>query len=191
LDYPRPIIQWTFIEGIGVGSVSQVFTMEDKYVVAVVTKVREKGIPKLEEIKDVLQPLVLKEMKGEIAIKKMKEIVGSSTNLFEIAQKLNSKVDTIPNVNFNTRNLGSYGNEANVVAKVFTMQPNVLSEPVKGNNAAFYVMVDEITKPGESEDRKVFEKQLVSNFRGKVTNNGFTKTLEEKANLVDNRVKFY
>jgi peptidyl-prolyl cis-trans isomerase D len=191
IDYPRPIVQWTFIEGIGVGSVSQVFTMEDKYVVAVVTKVREKGIPKMEDIKDVLQPLVLKEMKGDIAIKKMKDAVGSSTNLFEIAQKLNSKVDTIPNVTFNTRNLGSYGNEANVVAKVFTLQPNVLAGPVKGSNAAFYVMVDEITKPGENEDRKAFEKQLVSNFRGKVTNNGFTKTLEEKANLVDNRVKFY
>ena len=70
LDYPRPIIQWTFIEGIGVGSVSQVFTMEDKYIVAIVTKVREKGIPKLEDIKDVMQPLIIKEMKGDLAVQK-------------------------------------------------------------------------------------------------------------------------
>jgi peptidyl-prolyl cis-trans isomerase D len=191
LDYPRPIIQWTFIEGIGVGSVSQVFTMENKYVVAIVTKVREKGIPKLEDIKDVIQPLIIKEMKGEIAVRKMKELVGSATNLNDIALRLNSKVDTIPNVNFNTRNIGSYGNEANVVAEAFTLQPNVLSEPIKGNNAAFYLIVDQVTKPDEGEDRKAFEKQLVMNFKSKVNNNTFNKTLEEKADVVDNRVKFY
>jgi peptidyl-prolyl cis-trans isomerase D len=191
LDYPRQIIQWTFIEGIGVGSVSPVFTMEDKYVVAVVTKAKEKGIPKLEEIRDMLQPLVIKEMKGDIAVKKMKELASSSTNLIEIAQKFSSKVDTIPNVTFNMRNIGSYGNEANVVAKVFTMQPNAISEPIRGSNAAFYVIVDEIIKPGEGEDRKMFEKQLTSNFKSKVNNNSFTKTLEEKSGLVDNRVKFY
>ncbi len=191
LDYPRPIIQWTFIEGIGVGSVSQVFTMEDKYIVAIVTKVREKGIPKLEDIKEVMEPLIIKEMKGDLAVQKMKDVAGSTSNLIEIAQKLNSKVDTIPNVNFNLRNIASYGNEANVIAKVFTLQPNVMSEPIKGSNAAFFVIVDEVTKPAEGEDRKVFEKQLVTNFKSKVTNNSFTKTLEEKANITDNRVKFY
>jgi len=66
-----------------------------------------------------------------------------------------------------------------------------MSEPIKGSNAAFFIIVDEITKPGEGEDRKAFEKQLVMNFRSKVTNNSFTKTLEEKANITDNRVKFY
>jgi peptidyl-prolyl cis-trans isomerase D len=191
LDYPRPIIQWTFIEGIGVGSVSQVFTMEDKYIVAIVTKVREKGIPKLEDIKEVMEPLIIKEMKGDLAVQKMKDVSGSTSNLIEIAQKLSSKVDTIPNVNFNLRNIASYGNEANVIAKVFTLQPNVMSEPIKGSNAAFFVIVDEVTKPAEGEDRKVFEKQLVMNFKSKVTNNSYTKTLEEKANITDNRVKFY
>jgi peptidyl-prolyl cis-trans isomerase D len=191
LDYPRGIIQWSFIEGIGVGSVSQVFTMEDKYVVAVVTKVREKGIPELEEIKEVIEPLIIKELKGDLAVKKMNEAAGSTQNLTEIAQKLNSKVDTLDNVNFNLRNIAGYGNEANVLAKVFTMQPNVLSKPVKGNNAAFFIIVDEIIKPNENEDKKIYEKQLVMNFRAKVNNNSFTKTLEEKANIVDNRVMFY
>ena len=74
LDYPRPIIQWSFIEGIGVGSVSQVFTMEDKYIVAIVTKVREKGIPTLEDIKEVMEPLIIKEMKGDLAVQKMKDV---------------------------------------------------------------------------------------------------------------------
>lgn len=190
LDYPRGIIQWTFVEGIKVGSVSQVFQMEDKYVVAVVTKQREKGIPELEDLKETMEPLIIKELKGDYMVKKMNDIAASSS-LEQIAQKLNSTVDTLDNLNFTTRNIGSFGNEANLIAKIFTMQPNVMSKAIKGNNAAFIVIVDNITQPAESEDRNIFAKQLAGNFKSKVTNNSFTKTLEEKSNLVDNRYMFY
>lgn len=191
LDYPRSVIQWTFIEGIGVGSVSPVFTMDDKYVVAIVTKVTEKGIPTLEEIKDVLEPLIVKDLKGDVMVEKMKEAAGQSTDIYQIAANLNSKVDTVENLTFNMRNIAGYGNESNILGSVFTMEPNVLSAPIKGNNAAFYVIVDEIDRPKEGEDYKIYERQLLMNFRAKVNNNSFTKTLQEKADIVDNRVKFY
>lgn len=191
LDYPRNIIQWTFIEGIGVGSVSPVFTMEDKYVVAIVTKVSEKGIPSLEEIKDILEPLIVKDLKGDIVVEKLKEIAGQSSDIYQVASVLNAKVDTVENVTLSMRNIAGFGNEPNVLGSVFTMDPNVMSKPIKGNNAAFIVIVDEISNPKEGQDYKVYERQLLSNFTSKVNNNSFTKTLEEKADVVDNRVKFY
>lgn len=191
LDYPRAVIQWSFMEGIKTGSVSQVFSMEDKYVVAVVTKVREKGIPEMNELKDVLEPLIIKDLKGDLMVKKMNDIAGSTSSIEMIAQKLNSKVDTLDNITFNSRNIGSYGNEANVLAKVLTMQPNIMSKAIKGNNAAFIVIVDNITRPAETEDKNIFAKQLTSNFKAKVNNNSFTKTLETTTKLVDNRHMFY
>lgn len=191
IDYPRSIIQWTFIEGIGVGSTSPVFTMEDKYVVAIVTKVAEKGIPSLEEIKDVLEPLIVKDLKGDIMVNRMKEMIGQTTDIYQVADKLNSKVDTVENVTFSMRNIAGFGNEASVLGFVFTAEPNVLSQPIKGNNAAFIVVVDEIIKPQAGEDYKIYQRQLLNNFSSKVNNNSFTKTLEKKADIVDNRVKFY
>lgn len=191
LDYPRGIIQWTFIEGIDVSSVSPVFTMEDKYVVAIVTKVTEKGVPSLEEIRDILEPLIVKDLKGDIMVEKLKEMIGQTSDIYQVANKLDTKVDTVENVTFNMRNIAGYGNEANVLGSVFAMEPNVLSQPIKGNNAAFFVIVDEMNKPKEGEDYKTYERQLLMNFRAKVNNNSFTKTLEEKADIVDNRVRFY
>lgn len=191
LDYPRPIIQWSFIEGIGVGSVSHVFTMEEKYVVAVVTKVREKGIPELDEIKDMIEPLIIKELKGDLMVDKMNNILKEAKNLVQIAKKLDSKVDTVDNVSFNMRNIAGYGNEANLLAKVFTMKNGVISRPVKGNNAAFFVIVDEIIDPEPNQDRKMYERQMLMNFRAKVNNNSFLQALEEKADIIDNRVTFY
>ena len=191
LDYPRSIIQWAFIEGIGAGSVSPVFTMEEKYVVAVVTKAREDGVPELDELKEILEPLIIKEKKGNLMVEKMKNILNNEKNLSQLAGKLDSKVDTIENVNFNMRGLGSYGKEANVIAKVFKMEKGVISQPVKGNNAAFCIIVDEIKEPDESENKNMFERQLLMSFRSKISNNGFIKSLEDKADIVDNRVKFY
>jgi len=191
LDYPRNIIQWTFIEGIGVGSVSPVFTMEDKYEVAIVTKVSEKGIPPLEDIKEMIEPLIVKDLKGDIVVDRLKEIAGQSSDIYEVAASLNAKVDTVEKVTLTMRNIAGYGNEANVLGYVFTMEPNVMSNAIKGNNAAFIVVVDEISNPKEGQDYKVYERQLLSNFTSKVNNNSFTKTLEKKADIVDNRVKFY
>jgi peptidyl-prolyl cis-trans isomerase D len=165
--------------------------MEDKYVVAMVTKLREKGIPELEEIKDGLEPLIIKELKGDFMVKKMNDIAASSSSMEQIAQKLNSKVDTLDNITFNTRSLGSYGNEANVTSKVFSLQPNVMSKAIKGNNAAFIVIIDNLTKPAETDDKNVFAKQLTGNFKSKVNNSSFAKTLEEKAGVTDNRYLFY
>ncbi|MBL7105491.1 MAG: SurA N-terminal domain-containing protein [Bacteroidales bacterium] len=191
LDYPRPIIQWSFIEGIEVGSVSHVFTMEEKYVVAVVTKVREEGIPKLDEIKDMIEPLIITELKGDLMIEKMNNIANETNDLIQIAQKLDSKVDTVDNVNFNMRNIAGYGNEPDLLAKIFTIKTGEMSKTVKGNNAAFFVIVDEIIDPEPNQDRKMYERQMLMNFRAKVNNNSFLQALEEKADIIDNRVMFY
>ncbi len=191
LDYARGIIGWTFREGIEVGSVSDVITMESKYVVAIVTAVHEEGIPAMDEIRETMEPLVAKELKGDIMIQRMDEISAGSSDIIQIAATLNSKVDTVDNVNFQLRNISGYGNEANVLAKVFALEPNVLSKPIKGNNAAFFVIVDEVTQPGENEDYKIYKRQLLSNFTAKVNNNSFTKTLEEEAGVVDNRYLYY
>jgi peptidyl-prolyl cis-trans isomerase D len=191
LDYPRGIIQWSFMEGIDVGSVSPVFTLEDKYVVAVVTAAREKGIQDMESITEIMEPLIINDLKGDVIVKQMKEAASGLTDIAQIASKLDSKVDTIPNLTFQSRSITGYGNEGNVLAKVFTMEPNVLSEPIKGNNAAFFVIVDEITNPDKNEDYTIYKRQLLSNFTAKVNNNSYTTTLQEKADVVDNRVKFY
>jgi hypothetical protein len=71
------------------------------------------------------------------------------------------------------------------------MEPGQFAGPVKGNNSAFFVIVDEITNPDANEDNKTNRNQMEANFTSKVNNNSFLKPLEEKAEIVDNRVLFY
>ncbi|RLD61422.1 MAG: hypothetical protein DRJ05_02630, partial [Bacteroidetes bacterium] len=118
LDNARQIIKWAYIEGIGVGSISHVFSMEDRYVVAMVTSVKEDGIPELEELKEHLEPLIKKELKGDLMVEKMEKAANDSKNLAQIAQKLDTKVDTVPNITFASRSIPRFGNEGNVLGKV-------------------------------------------------------------------------
>jgi hypothetical protein len=89
------------------------------------------------------------------------------------------------------RNIAGYGNEPNLVAKVFTVEQGVLTGPVKGNNSAFVFIVDKFQEPDPSEDFKMYERQLLMNFSSKVNNNSYLETLQDKADIVDNRVMFY
>ncbi len=191
LDNPRSIIQWLYTDGIDVGSISQVYTLTDMYMVAAVTKVRKAGIPSIDEVRESLEPLVKKELKGDIMINKMTEIAKNSKNLSQIASKLNSKIDTVPNLTFVTRNIAGFGNEANVLGKTFSMKTNVISKPVKGNNTGFFIVVDEVTKADLSGNTTLYEKQLLMNFVSKVNNNSYVKTLKENNEIIDNRVLFY
>ncbi|NOX46989.1 MAG: hypothetical protein GXO89_08435 [Chlorobi bacterium] len=191
IDNPRQIVKWAYIEGIGVGSVSHVFSMEDKYVVAMVTVVREKGIPPFEELKERVEPLVKKELKGDMMVEKFKAAAKDSKNLAQIAQKLDTKVDTVPNITFAMRSIPRFGNEGNVLGKVFAMKTGVISKPVKGNNAAFFMIVDKTHEPNMSEDKKISKTQLLRSFTSSVSNGQYIKALEKKAEIVDNRVTFY
>ncbi|MCB2221057.1 MAG: peptidylprolyl isomerase [Bacteroidetes bacterium] len=191
LDNPRQVIQWAYTDGIDVGSVSYVFTMEDKYVVAAVTKIREEGIPSLDEIRENLEPLVLTDLKGDKVVSEFNDVLSQSSNLSEIAQKMDSKVDSADNVTFNLRNIAGFGNESDLISKIFTVETGQLTGPVKGNNAAFVFIVDEFKYPDPSEDNKMYKRQLLMNFQAKVNNNSYLQVLEDKADIVDNRVKFF
>ena len=191
LDNPRAIIQWAYIEDIGVGAISPVFTMEDKYVVAILTKIREEGIPEMEEIRETLEPLVLTDLKGDVVVENMKQAVSETKDLAILAIKLGSRVDTLQNVTFSSRNIAGYGNEANVIAKALSMKPGDFAGPIKGNNSAFVLVVENITPPAPDEDNKIYQRQLLMNLRAKLNNNSYQEALKEKADITDNRVRFY
>lgn len=191
LDNPRAIVQWSYIEDIAVGAISPVFTMEEKYVVAILTNIREEGIPEMEDIRETLEPLVRTDLKGDVVVEKMQLAVSESQDLNVIASKLGSKVDTVQNILFTSRNIAGYGNETNVITKALSMNAGEFAGPVKGNNSAFVLVVDEVTTPGPGEDNKIYKRQLQTNFSGKVNNNSYQTVIRKDADITDNRVRFF
>ncbi|MCD4745460.1 MAG: SurA N-terminal domain-containing protein [Bacteroidales bacterium] len=191
ITYPRSIIRWAYSDDLTEGSVSPVFDMDGDYVVAMIKVIREKGLTPLEQLKEIIEPFIKKEKKGDIIVEKLNASLSKSKNIYKIAKEYDTNVDTLDAITFNSRNIGVYGNESDVIGKIFSLKKGIITKPIKGNNAAFILVIDDITEPKDSEDHTIYKNQLLVGFKSKVNNNSYLTVLEDITDIIDNRVYFY
>lgn len=167
----------------------------DRFIVAHVTQVREEGIPLLEDIRLILEPMVIKDKEAEFFAAQM---VGSSID--ELATTLGVLAQDNDGLKFSDNTIvGGGGNEPAVVGKIFAMadagQIGVLSEPIVGEIGVYVIEVVSITEAPETTDYTMDKERLTTSWRsGLSTGNGFYqgpvyRALEEKAELKDYRAK--
>ena len=188
IDNPREIIRWAFSSGVEVGEVSGVFDVGGAYVVAMVTNAREKGTIPLEQIKENLRTFVLNRKKGELI---QDEVKGQNMDIYKIAAKYNSKVDTNSTITFSSRNIPGFGSEYDVIGRIFSMKAGETSNPIIGNGGVFVVAADKFNDPPQISDYSVYRQQDESAFDQRVASNYMLTALQEKADIVDNRILFY
>jgi peptidyl-prolyl cis-trans isomerase D len=188
IDYPRQVIQWAFIDQ-EVGTVSRVFQNEKSYFVAVLKDVVPEGITPFDNVKEQIRPLVLNSKKSEVLVDRINAL--NTDDLYKIASAMDEKVDTATDISFMARNIPGFGREGEVIGKLMTLETGITSEPIKGNNAVFVVYIDEIKEPKEIDVYSIYANQLEAAFKNKITANAPYKALEEKTEIVDNRLLYY
>jgi len=188
LSNSRQIVQWAFNEETEKGAVSSVFEVTGSYVVAVMKEIRQKGIQPLELVKVQIEPLVRRDKKAEKLIETIKK--AGTTDLYALASKINSKVDTLPGITFYSPNLPKYGPEPELIGTISTLKKGVASEPLKGNMNVYVVFVDAVTPAPETKDYAMFAQQMQYMFANRVQREAFS-ALEKLADIEDNRVRFY
>lgn len=191
LESSREIIRWAFDEKTEKGAISeQVFDTQGKYVVAMLVDRREKGIATLEQVKKYIEPLVKREKKAEQILAKMNTAVGTSKDIYALATKFNSKVDTVTMLTFSSNNMPQYGPEPEVIGTLFSYKPNVLSGPVKGDMAVYLIQMDQILEPPATNNYTMVQAQMSSFFRQRIQRDVFS-ALKEKTEILDNRIFYY
>jgi len=188
LENARQIIRWAFSETTEPGQVSYIMQDEDKYIVAVLKSISEKGTSAFEDVKEQIRPLVVNQKKADVLEKQINDF--GTTDLYGIAAKLNQAVDTAI-VSFNSRNLPGFGSEYELIGRIFTLQAGVSSGPIKGNNAVFVVIADEINFPETPADLAGSVGIVERKFTAQFTNNAYVNALKEKAEIEDNRLLIY
>jgi len=191
LESARDIIRWAFNKDSKKGFVSDVvFDLTDKYVVAVLKEVREKGIAPLELVKTSIEPLVKRNKKAEQILNKVNSFYSPTIDLGVLASKINSKVDTIPMLSFSAYNLPGFGPEPEVLGELYIMKNGEISKPIKGNMGVFVIKAIEVTEAPEIKDYLPVKMQIYSLFSN-IANYQINRTLEKAADVQDNRILFY
>lgn len=188
IDNPRGIIQWAFAERTKEGSISQIFDLDGRFVVARLAAVKEDGIPDLDDIRDEITTIAISEKKAQMLIDEFNNAQGA--NLADKAASLGLEVTNIENIRFTTNNLQGFGAEPAVVGGAFALEPNTLSNPVKGNAGVFMIEITQKTPATEPESIATQQNQLINTFRNRVPNEAF-RALRESADINDNRHMFY
>ncbi len=187
LDNSRELIRWSYENDEN--SISQIFDLTDKYVVAALTDVKEKGYAPLEDVKTEIEIKLMKQKKLDQLASQISDKISGASTIDDAASALNTSVSEASGVRFANPYVNGVGLEPAVVAQAFEMPENSLSEPVEGENGVFVLTVTKRNIP-ENPDIQSAEFRLKYAMQSRVAYEGY-EALREDADIVDNRIKFY
>ncbi len=183
LQNSRQIIKWTFESKKG--AVSDVFTCEDDFVVAMVDKVNKAGYRSQESVADILKSSIIKDKKAE---KLTAELQGK--NLETAAAEMNATVDTLRNVNY-AQMRTQIGYEPKLVG-VAPFKNIGDKGVVESSNGVMLFQVLNKTENQETFDAESEKMQEESKYQYVISQSQkYYDILRDNAEIEDNRARFF
>ncbi len=185
---PREIVRWAFFEDVEVGSVSRIFEIDDRFVIATVSKVHEAGIPKLADIEEAVRTHALNQKKFEYFSAKINESNYQSLEL--IADFMANPIQDVFDIRYKASIIAGAGREPLVIGKVVNNEISAISEPIKGNAGIFVVEVirkDDFSDLAEYSSIQADIKRSFNSRAARV----LLEALKKNAKIEDHRDWFY
>lgn len=184
LQEPNTTISW--VNRAEEGEVSEPLEAGDNYVVAILTRIREEGVPDLEDVRELFTKEAAKEKKAEAYLAKMQ----GKTDLNALATEMGVTVQNANDVVYNGFSIPGGFSEFEVIGKIFALQNGQTSVPLKGENAAYVVTMNTLTPAPEAGDMAGEKEGLLSRVQARAEN-GVFNALREAVGVKDNRSLYY
>ena len=189
IENAREVVRWAY--GAKKDEVSQVFQIGDRYIIAMLTKIKEKGILPLEEVHESVENEAKKQKKAEKYIAEFESNLKGATSIDQVAQKMNLQVEESGPQTFITGMLNGYGREAAIIGDVFGSKVKTLSKASKGENAVFIYEVSELSELQPSADNYKSNREKVGNSLRQRVDYEIFDALKNKADIEDRRAIFF
>ena len=187
LSDARQMVTWLFRDA-KIGKVSDVFDLDDNYVVAVMTGETEKGFKSWDKVKEEITPAVRNELKGKLITEKLTAQKGT---LEEIAKVYaDASIGTSSDLKLNTNNLSTAGFDPIAVGKAFSLETGKSSQPFIGENGVLIIEMQNKTIAPAIGDYSMFKNQALQNLNNRGGLN-IAEAIKEASNIEDKRYKFY
>ncbi len=184
----REIVRWAY-NTKNVGTISEVFELDDAYVVAVLTEIVEKGQTPLEEIRPVIETAVKNELKGEIIVEKLKGLSGANVDEIAIAYGEEATVSTDPSLSLTKAGIPGIGAAPKAIGAAFSMNEGEVSDPIADQGGVIIVQVDAITEAVALESYDNFKSSRSSQLQSTASTRA-AQLIRKKADIKDERYKF-
>ncbi|HVD97841.1 MAG TPA: peptidylprolyl isomerase [Cytophagaceae bacterium] len=188
LSNAREIVKWAYNDA-SVGKVSPVFTLDNQYVIAILTGEREEGTASVDDVRNEVTMRVKNELKGDQIIEKLKGISG---DFDKIASTYGPQAltGTSPEVNFASSSINSVGYDPVACGKVFGLKPGKKTAPFKGETGVVMLELVKITQAPEVADYNQYKTQKETQ-RSNNDDSSIDEAIKKMADIKDTRYKFY
>ncbi|WP_309425077.1 SurA N-terminal domain-containing protein [Daejeonella oryzae] len=189
IENPRELVRWAFKSDEGDVS-DQVFEMDNKFVIAKLITVSEKGTLALDKVKNQIEPMVRKQVKAKKLKEKLTNALSGVNSIDQLAQKVGKTAVPVQNVVFANPMIPGVAQENKVVGTVFGSKPGKLSPVIEGENGVYVIVLNGFSNPAPLTNAFKQKAQISQGLVQRAPTETF-KVLRDKAEIKDNRVKFF
>lgn len=155
---------------------------KDRYVIAMVSSIREKGVPTFEDVETIMKRDLIEEKKAERFTNQLLK----DKSLIAMAKRTNSQV-LKAEVTFANPQITGAGYEAEVIGALYSgLKDGQRTLPLKGKLGVYVVRIDKTTKAPAAANYKVEKDQLLGAVKGRLQGDALS-ALKKKAEVMDNR----
>jgi peptidyl-prolyl cis-trans isomerase D len=190
IEEPTSLIKWAYTSDLN--SVSSIFSQSDeKYIVAVLTEVREEGYADLDEVRAEITLAIKKEKKAEALASRLNEELSGVTDLSRFGGENNVNVGEATQVRFSNTYVSGIGLEPYIVGASMYLPVDQLSKPLVGESGVFVVSVTNRTEtpPGVVADPAV-RSRLKYSMESRSNYEAYNALLDA-AKVEDNRLDIF
>jgi peptidyl-prolyl cis-trans isomerase D len=185
----KSILFWLFDKERKNSDISDVFAFSTSHAVLMVTNVRHRGYATIEDVREIIEPLVRNELKADkIREKFEKAIAGGAKTAEEIASKTGGQVVPLEGVKLGSNFIPQLFTEPRILGAAFGVKEKSWSKAIAGNNVVAVIYI-------ESRDKVEIPKTGIDNGPDFANNpqflaNRLQETVRAAAELQDYRYKF-
>jgi hypothetical protein len=187
IDNPREIVRWAFNKDTKKGDVSEkIFELDNMFVVAALTGIVKEGYAPLDVVAEQAKYQILNKKKGEMAVEKLKAC-GNDVN--RMVSELGAESTTVSDVTLDSRVLGNFGVEADIIGTILGMKESQEVGPIAGNSSAFIIKNVKFVQPAATVDYSDIIREKTSQFSNRASN--VYSALKNGAKIKDNRTDIF
>jgi len=187
LENPREVIRWAY--NAEKGDVSNIFDMNDKYIVAILTQANEEGYAEIADVRTEIEMAVRKDLKASKLMEELAAKTASAATLFDVATAEELEMKEAAQVRFVNAYIPGVGMEPLVVGAAMTLPQDRISSPLKGESGVYVIDVTNRTEP-TGTDYSAALNRLKYSIDSR-TNYEAYNALVDAAHVTDNRIKFF
>jgi len=184
-DNTRQVVKWLYEKNSRVGDVRR-FNLNTGYLVAQIIEFKDESLPSVDEARDEISKIILKDKKYDYLLKKYKDKI----SIENLINEFNIELQNASAVTQNDPILVGAGDEPYIIGSAFSLDENETSGLLKGNNGIYVLRV--LSKQiAENINLESAISNSLSDREIERISTLIIDVIESKAKIVDNRSFYY